>query len=144
MPLCALCFGGRLVAVRVVAMCCGAVGGRRMHTRLALGGWHCSGWSLVLSTGRCDHCWEGLMCGEEDFWIIGCLVYSWDVAIPSKKFQTMEAFLLPTSFINGSSPSLFTFSRLPYARYMVLMVSFPIPSSSLRTECSVSFWCFFL
>ena len=53
------------MAVRVVAMCCGAVGGRRMHTRLALGGWHCSGWSLVLSTGRCDHCWEGVICGGD-------------------------------------------------------------------------------
>lgn len=29
------------MAVRVVAMCCGAVGVRRVHERLALGGWHC-------------------------------------------------------------------------------------------------------
>ena len=58
-----ICFGGWLVAAGVVAMCCGAVGVRRVHERLALGGWHCSGLSLVLSTGRCDHCWEGVMWG---------------------------------------------------------------------------------
>lgn len=38
-----ICFGGWLVAAGVVAMCCGAVGVRRVHERLALGGWHCLG-----------------------------------------------------------------------------------------------------
>ena len=38
-----ICFGGWLVAVRVVAICCWAVGVRRVHERLALGGWHCLG-----------------------------------------------------------------------------------------------------
>ena len=30
-----------LLEVGAVAMCCGAVGVRRVHERLALGGWHC-------------------------------------------------------------------------------------------------------
>ena len=33
----------------------------------ALGGWHCLGCNLVLSTGQCDHCWEGVMCVGGDY-----------------------------------------------------------------------------